>query len=149
MVCNPLQSRLSQTKEDSEAMYRHVLDVREKTLGPQHANTLRAKANLAEAWQNETAFIVWKPWGCIMRLYSRRSIPNNDVQSSIDLHLLVVPLRMLCTCLTFNSPKARRPEFLCFFISCWAFLIYLSLAPCFLHLIILHFASLCHFARSP
>lgn len=65
MVYNPLQSR-PQTKEDSEAMYRHVLDVREKTLGPQHANTLRAKANLAEAWQNETAFIAWKPGKCIM-----------------------------------------------------------------------------------
>lgn len=47
-------------------MYRHVLDVREKTLGPQHANTLRAKANLAEAWQHETAFIAWKPGKCIM-----------------------------------------------------------------------------------
>ena len=65
MVYNPLQSR-PQTKEDSEAMYRHVLDVREKTLGPQHANTLRAKANLAEAWQHETAFIAWKPGKCIM-----------------------------------------------------------------------------------
>jgi hypothetical protein len=35
-------------KEESEAMYRNVLEVRERTLGPQHANTLRAKANLAE-----------------------------------------------------------------------------------------------------
>ena len=38
----------STSQEDSEAMYRSVLEVRERTLGPQHANTLRAKANLAE-----------------------------------------------------------------------------------------------------
>ncbi len=28
-----------------------------------------------------------------------------------DLHLLVVPLRMLCTCLTFNSPKQEGRSF--------------------------------------